>query len=236
MPETAKDRKANLLADLRRDVLTMVLEPGSDLDEATLAETYGLSRTPLRDAFRELTGEGYLTLHQNRGARVTDMGHRTLREFFLAAPMIYSSISQLAAENATPAQLDQLKDAQTAFKASLHSGNAADRTLANNRFHAITGEMAGNVYLQPSLNRLLIDHARISMTFYQPRNSAMAENVSLASEQHDGIIRAIEQGNGAKAAQLALDHWELSRGQIELFVMPTALDAPLGAAPGTRTA
>lgn len=236
MPETAKDRKANLLADLRRDVLTMVLEPGSDLDEATLAETYGLSRTPLRDAFRELTGEGYLTLHQNRGARVTDMGHRTLRDFFLAAPMIYSSISQLAAENATPLQLDQLKDAQTAFKASLHSGNAADRTLANNRFHAITGEMAGNVYLQPSLNRLLIDHARISMTFYQPRNSAMAENVSLASEQHDGIIRAIEQGNGAKAAQLALDHWELSRGQIELFVMPTALDAPLGAAPGTRTA
>ena len=236
MPETAKDRKANLLADLRRDVLTMVLEPGSDLDEATLAETYGLSRTPLRDAFRELTGEGYLTLHQNRGARVAEMGHRTLRDFFLAAPMIYSSITQLAAENATPAQLDQLKDAQTAFKASLHSGNAADRTLANNRFHAITGEMAGNVYLQPSLNRLLIDHARISMTFYQPRNSAMAENVSLASEQHDGIIRAIEDGNGAKAAQLALDHWELSRGQIELFVMPTALDAPLGAAPGARTA
>ncbi len=236
MPETAKDRKATLLADLRRDVLTMVLEPGSDLDEATLAETYGLSRTPLRDAFRELTGEGYLTLHQNRGARVAEMGHRTLRDFFLAAPMIYSSITQLAAENATPVQLDQLKDAQTAFKASLHSGNAADRTLANNRFHAITGEMAGNVYLQPSLNRLLIDHARISMTFYQPRNSAMAENVSLASEQHDGIIRAIEDGNGAKAAQLALDHWELSRGQIELFVMPTALDAPLGAAPGARTA
>lgn len=236
MPETAKDRKATLLADLRRDVLTMVLEPGSDLDEATLAETYGLSRTPLRDAFRELTGEGYLTLHQNRGARVAEMGHRTLRDFFLAAPMIYSSITQLAAENATPVQLDQLKDAQTTFKASLHSGNAADRTLANNRFHAITGEMAGNVYLQPSLNRLLIDHARISMTFYQPRNSAMAENVSLASEQHDGIIRAIEQGNGAKAAQLALDHWELSRGQIELFVMPTALDAPLGAAPGARTA
>ena len=96
--------------------------------------------------------------------------------------------------------------------------------------------MAGNVYLQPSLNRLLIDHARISMTFYQPRNSQMAENVSLASAQHDGIIHAIENGEGARAAQLALDHWELSRGQIELFVMPTALGAPLGAAPGARTA
>ncbi len=236
MSATAKERKELLLEALRRDVLTMTLQPGADLDEVSLSDDYGLSRTPLRDAFRELAGEGYLTLHQNRGARVADMGHRTLRDFFLAAPMIYSSITQLAAENATLAQLDELKDAQQAFKSTLRTGNPSDRTLSNNRFHAITGEMAGNVYLLPSLNRLLIDHARISMTFYQPRNSRMAENVSLASEQHDGIIRAIENGDSAKAAQLALDHWELSRGQIELFVMPTALEAPLGAAPGARTA
>ena len=236
MSATAKERKDLLLDTLRRDVLTMTLQPGADLDEVSLSEDYGLSRTPLRDAFRELAGEGYLTLRQNRGARVAEMGHRTLRDFFLAAPMIYSSITQLAAENATPAQLDELKDAQEAFKSTLRTGNPSDRTLSNNRFHAITGEMAGNVYLQPSLKRLLIDHARISMTFYQPRNSRMVENVSLASEQHDGIIRAIEDGDGAKAAQLALDHWELSRGQIELFVMPTALEAPLGAVPGTHTA
>lgn len=236
MSQSAINRKAKLLDDLRRDVLTLALPPGGDLDEQSLSDTYGLSRTPLRDAFRELAGEGYLTLHKNRGARVADMGHRTLRDFFLAAPMIYSSITRLAAENATQSQLDALKEAQVAFKSSLQTGNAADRTLANNRFHAITGEMAGNLYLTPSLNRLLIDHARISMTFYQPRNSQMAGNVALASEQHDDIILAIEDGDTTHAAQLALDHWELSRGQIELFVMPTALDAPLGAAPGTRTA
>ena len=236
MSASPKDRKAKLLSNLRRDVLSLALEPGVDLDEVSLSEEYGLSRTPLRDAFRELAGEGYVTMHKNRGARVAEMSHRSLRDFFLAAPMIYSSITQLAAENATSTQLDELKDAQAAFKSALRSGDARDRTLTNNRFHAITGEMAGNVYLQPSLNRLLIDHARISMTFYQPRNSRMAENVSLASEQHDGIIRAIENGDGAIAAQLALDHWELSRGQIELFVMPTALDAPLGATPGARTA
>jgi len=232
----AKDKKARLIEELRRDVLTLALEPGVDLDEASLAEKYGLSRTPLRDAFRELAGDGYVTIHKNRGARVADMSHRTLRDFFLAAPMIYSAVTQLAAENATTAQIAALKEAQEAFKAALRNGNAADRTMANNRFHAITGEMAGNVYLTPSLNRLLIDHARISMTFYQPRNSRMADNVVLASAQHEGIIRAIESGDAPRAAQLALDHWELSRGQIELFVMPTALDAGLGAAPGSRIA
>jgi DNA-binding GntR family transcriptional regulator len=233
---SAKDKKAKLIEELRRDVLTLALEPGVDLDEASLAEKYGLSRTPLRDAFRELAGDGYVTIHQNRGARVADMSHRTLRDFFLAAPMIYSAVTQLAVENATSDQIAELKEAQEAFKAALRNGNAADRTMANNRFHAITGEMAGNVYLTPSLNRLLIDHARISMTFYQPRNSRMADNVVLASAQHEGIIRAIENGDAPRAAQLALDHWELSRGQIELFVMPTALDAGLGAVPGSRTA
>lgn len=233
---SAKDKKAKLIEELRRDVLTLALEPGVDLDEASLAEKYGLSRTPLRDAFRELAGEGYVSIHQNRGARVADMSHRTLRDFFLAAPMIYSAVTQLAAENATSDQIAELKEAQEAFKAALRNGNAADRTMANTRFHVITGEMAGNVYLTPSLNRLLIDHARISMTFYQPRNSRMADNVVLASAQHEGIIRAIENGDAPRAAQLALDHWELSRGQIELFVMPTALDAGLGAVPGSRTA
>ena len=42
--------------------------------------------------------------------------------------------------------------------------------LENNRFHEIMGEMSGNVYLQPSLGRLLIDHARIGHTFFRPRN------------------------------------------------------------------
>ena len=114
MSQSAINRKAKLLDDLRRDVLTLALPPGGDLDEQSLSDTYGLSRTPLRDAFRELAGEGYLTLHKNRGARVADMGHRTLRDFFLAAPMIYSSITRLAAENATQSQLDALKEAQVA--------------------------------------------------------------------------------------------------------------------------
>ena len=102
MSISAKDKKETLLNELRRDVLIMALEPGVDLDEVTLSEEYGLSRTPLRDAFRELEGEGYLTIQKNRGARVADMSHRTLRDFFLAAPMIYSSITQLAAEMRQP--------------------------------------------------------------------------------------------------------------------------------------
>jgi DNA-binding GntR family transcriptional regulator len=88
--------------------------------------------------------------------------------------------------------------------------------------------MAQNCYLLPSLNRLLIDHARISMTFYRPSDSAMASNIAKAVEQHDAFIEIIEAGNGEAAAALAIEHWNLSRDQIEMFVMPRSLDMSFG--------
>lgn len=233
MTEAAKSKKTTLYDALKSDVLTLKLRPGEDLDEASLSEEYHLSRTPLREVFRQLAGEGYLDLRENRGARVSEMTHTTLRDFFLTAPMIYGAVLRLAAKNATQSQIAALETAQEAFKAALRSGTSADRAIANNRFHEITGDMADNVYLLPSFHRLLIDHSRISMTFYRPQDASMADNVAAASDQHDQIITAIKQADEAAAAQLAIDHWNLSRDQIELFVMPAGLDVPLGAAPKT---
>ncbi|MGI9391624.1 MAG: GntR family transcriptional regulator [Boseongicola sp.] len=231
MKETASNRKSDLYEYLKTSILTFQSFPGEDLDEAQLSKTFGLSRTPLREVFRQLAGDGYVEIRANRGARVSEMSYTTLRDFFQAAPMIYGAILRLAASNASRTQIEALKSSQLAFKKSLRTGSSADRALANNRFHEITGAMAGNVYLLPSFNRLLIDHARISMTFYRPQNTAMTENISLASEQHDQIITAIDTRDENSAAHLADEHWKLSRDQIELFVMPDALNAPLGGLP-----
>lgn len=236
MKDVGKNRKAACYEHLKSAILTMQLTPGSDLDEASLSDQFGLSRTPLREVLRQLAGEGYTELRENRGARVSELSYTTLRAFFLAAPMIYGAILRLAALNAIPAQIEELKAVQSRFKSALRSGIASDRALANNRFHEVTGEMASNVYLLPSFKRLLIDHARISMTFYQPTTTRMAENVSLASQQHDEIIAAIEARDDRRAAALADAHWNLSRGEIELFVTPNALDVPLGELPVTATA
>lgn len=228
---TARDRKTALVDHLKRAILTQDLPPGEDLDEVALCAAFGLSRTPVREVFRDLDGLGYVDLRENRGARVSGLSHGTLRDFFLAAPMIYAAVLRLAAANATPAQIADLKAAQAEFRTALGGGSPADRTLANNRFHEITGAMCGNVYLLPSFRRLLVDHARIGMTFYRPRTPAMSENLGRASEQHDAMIAAIEAGDEAGAARLAEEHWALSRGQIESFVMPDALDIALGEAP-----
>lgn len=228
MTAAARFQKEKLYSDLKRAILTMDLQPGSDLEEIKLAEKYSLSRTPLREVFRQLAGEGYTTIHQNRSVRVAEMSHKTLRNFFLTAPMIYGAVLRLAAQNATGGQITALKAAQQAFQKALANGSTKDRALANNRFHAITGDMAHNAYLTPSFNRLLIDHARISMTFYDPHNRTMAEKSTIAADQHDAIIDSIETHNEDRAAELAIAHWRLSRDQMEAFVMPAGLQADLG--------
>jgi len=236
MPTTRGTAKSVAYEDLRRAILTLKRQPGSALEESELCALYGLSRTPLREVLQQLSGEGYVTLQLNRGARVSDMTHFTLRDFFLAAPLIYSAILRLAAQNASPAQISDLKKSQEAFRSALASGDVTERALTNDSFHRVTGEMAGNSYLLASLERLLIDHTRIAMTFFRPKSGSSDDRLELACRQHDEMIASIEAGDEDRAAELALEHWALSRDQIELFVMPSGLEAPLGVPPKQKSA
>lgn len=215
--------KSDLYDDLRRQVLTMELEPDSDIDEVRLSESYGMSRTPVRETLRRLAGEGYLEIRENRGARVAPMNHTTLRNFFLVAPMIYAAIARLAAQNFKPRQLDDLKDTQTRFRAAAQARDHLAMVLENNRFHEIMGEMSGNVYLQPSLSRLLIDHARIGRTFFRPRDVAMERRMRTAADHHDGFIAALAAHDEDAVVDLVFEHWELSRANIEMFIAPAPL-------------
>lgn len=225
-------KKSVCIEDLRRRILTQELEPAAYLDEVEIGETYGISRPPVREVLRQLAGEGYVVLHENRGAQVAPMSHKTLRNFFIAAPMIYAATARLAAQHASPPQVDRLKQVQRSFRVAIRNGDTTQRALLNERFHAVMGEIADNEYLMPSLRRLLIDHTRIGMTFYSPRQTNLARQQAVAADQHDQFIALIESGDADGAAELAVAHWELSRAQIENFVTPESIQLPLGKPPG----
>lgn len=227
-------KKSICIDDLRRRILTQELDPGSYLDEVEIGETYGISRPPVREVLRQLAGEGYVVLHENRGAQVAPMSHKTLHSFFIAAPMIYAAVARLAAQQASPLQVDRLKQIQRSFRVAIRNGDGPQRALLNERFHAVMGEAAGNEYLLPSLRRLLIDHTRIGMTFYSPRQTNLAKQQAVAADQHDQFIELIAAGDEEAAADLAVAHWELSREQIEKFITPESIKIPLGKPPGGK--
>ena len=221
------DRKDHFLNDLKRRILTLDLAPGSPLDEVALSQEYKVSRTPARDVFRQLAGEGYLLIRSNRGAQVSPMNHKSLRDFFLTAPMIYSATSRLAAINATDAQVHQLEIIQQQFTEALTKAEADLMVFYNDAFHSKIGEMADNVYLTPSLRRLLIDHARIGHTFYRPADDESKQDMNTAASHHDEMIDAFRDNDEDRSARLAAEHWELSRKSIERFITPESLDIPL---------
>lgn len=217
--------KAALYEDIKRQILTMERDPDELLDEASLTAQYGLSRTPVREVFQRLAGEGYLDIVEKRGVRVIPMSHATLRNFFLVAPMIYAAIGRLAVQHYKPAQLKALKETQKRFRKAVQTQDAEALALENNRFHEIMGEMAGNPYLQPSLGRLLIDHCRIGHTFFRPRNEDMEQRLRLAADHHDAFIAAIEAHDEQAVVDLVFEHWELSRENMEIFIAPQGLKA-----------
>lgn len=220
--------KARLYDDIKRQVLTLALEPGAPLDETSLSARYGVSRTPLREVFRRLEGEGYVEIRDNRGTVVSPMSHRALRDFFQTAPMIYAAVGRLAARNASESDIAALTETQARFREAVETGDAAEMVVWNDRFHRRIGEIADNRYLLPSYHRLLIDHARIGDTFWRGRHAEMRARIETAAAQHDHFIAHIGAGDEEAVVALTLEHWALSREHFELFVRPEPLpvDAP----------
>ncbi|WP_439150411.1 GntR family transcriptional regulator, partial [Sulfitobacter sp.] len=147
-----RSTKETCLADIKRRILSTDLAPGVDLDEVSLCDQYGMSRTPLREVLQRLQGEGYVELAQNRSAKVASMDVGVLRTFFQTARMVYANITRLACENRTARQIDRLKQAQLDFTKAAKASHAGEAALANHRFHGLIGEMAANPYLLASLS------------------------------------------------------------------------------------
>jgi len=216
-------KKTALFDALKQQILQLDLEPGSALDEVSLCEAYSVSRTPLREILHRLAGAGFVRIEPNRGASVSSMDLATMRTFFQTAPMIYASIARIAAEKATPVSVKALRGIQKQFHKAVKDDRPRDMALLNHQLHETIGEIADNPYLTPSLNRLLIDHTRMSQTFYRSRTKAERKRITTASKQHDEMIDAIEAHEASRAVELTLDHWALSRDRMELYVRPDPL-------------
>ncbi len=127
---------------LRQRIFRRELEPGSWIDELKIAEEFGISRTPLREALKVLAAEGLVTMKVRRGAYVTEMSEKDLRDVYHLLSLLESDAAGVVAERATDAQLKTLQDLHAELEAAV-----ADREkffAINERFHMQLLEMADN--------------------------------------------------------------------------------------------
>lgn len=201
-------RKAGLLPELLADYLrdriaSGALPPGHRLVEQEVAGALQVSRVPLREAFRILCAEGLVTLSPHRGAEVSATSQEELEELFEVRSMIESRAAALAAERATPAQLQEMRQLVARMGAAIRSGDTVAYYQGAARFHDAVVEAAGN----GSLARL---HSQIKVKFrrYQMALSSVAEFPARSNQEHARLVKAIAERDPASAAGHAAEHVE----------------------------
>ncbi|NNU42813.1 GntR family transcriptional regulator [Ramlibacter montanisoli] len=127
---------------LRQRIFRRELEPGSWIDEVKLAQEYGISRTPLREALKVLAAEGLVTMKVRRGAYVTEVSERDLSDVYHLLALLESDAAAVVAERATDAQLKELQKLHQELEAAVKN---RDKFFAvNERFHMRLLELADN--------------------------------------------------------------------------------------------
>ena len=127
---------------LRQRIFRRELEPGSWIDELKIAEEFGISRTPLREALKVLAAEGLVTMKVRRGAYVTEMSEKDLRDVYHLLSLLESDAAGVVATTATAEQLQALQALHQELEEA--TGNRERFFAVNERFHMLLLELADN--------------------------------------------------------------------------------------------
>ena len=185
---------------LRQRIFNKQLEPGSWIDELKLAEEYGISRTPLREALKVLATEGLVTMKVRRGAYVTEVHAKDQRDVYHLLSLLESDAAGVVAATATEAQLADLQALHQALKAA--SGNTETFFEINERFHVRLLEIADNRWR----DQLVADLRKV-MKLNRHNSLLKSGRVDESLQEHQLILDALLARDPALSAQRMREHF-----------------------------
>jgi DNA-binding GntR family transcriptional regulator len=208
-------------AQVREDIIGLRLPPGADLDEATLEERFGVSRTPVREALIRLASDGLIVLLPNRGARITHIDIADVPQLFEALELCQRTTIRWAAMRRTEPDIGELREMNRKFLEAARNGDSEQMGEVNKRFHMIIGRVCGNKYFESLYSSLLAASLRLARTAfaYAPQSGEAHEGYYMeVVRQHEAMIRAVESRDADGADALARAHTDLFRDRIERYL------------------
>ena len=217
---------------IRSGILDGRFPPSSRITEQDIAAQSGVSRTPVREALRRLQAEGLLQFVPNQGAVVATWSARDIEEIFELRAMLESYVAALAAERATPEQINQLRDlAERQYDLSQDCSSAVLKAVSvlNNQFHKILQQSADSKRLDAMLSQL-VEVPLVSKTF----NSYTPEQLIRSASHHLEIVIALDERDSASAAAVMRAHVLAARQAFRALggEILTGLERPAAAAQG----
>ena len=199
-PAPPQSRTNYVVERLKYDLADGVLRPGEALRQVQIAQRYGVSVTPVREALRILEADGAITYSPHRGATVRDVDAETAADLYRLRASVESLATRIAVERMTPDRLAAIESAHTELREAKSAGaEGADLSRLNRRLHFTIYEGG---------SPLVLDHIRtlwtrfpVSVTIWHT-----ARNAQALDRDHAKIVKAIRASDPEQAATLMSTH------------------------------
>lgn len=195
-------RRADRIAEqLEEMILTGRFGRGDRLDEIKLAEEFGVSRTPIREAFQKLVVSGLVQQLPRRGVFVHQPGAVELMEMFEVMAEIEAVCGRFAALRISDVALDDLRDANARCLSAIEAKDTDGYYHENERFHHIIYQQSGNRFLEQEAQRL---HRRLSP--FRRLQLQFRGRIQQSMDEHEAIVAALTAAQPDKAAEVLRAH------------------------------
>lgn len=182
-------------------IVTGIYPPGTRLDEQELATTFGVSRTPVREALIQLASAGLIEIKPRRGATVPEVGADRICEMFELMAEMEAMCGRLAARRITPAEQQGLQEAHNACEAARDACQPDTYYQLNEVFHQRIYEASHNGFLAEQASAL---HRRLRP--YRRLQLRVRNRMSTSFNEHEAIVDAILKGDSDQASSLLRSH------------------------------
>lgn len=173
---------------LRDAILKGELDPGEHLMEVQLANRLGVSRTPIREAIRQLETEGLVVMTPRKGAVVAEITQKDLTDVLEVRKTLEELAVELACNKITKDEIQQLRDCDDRFCDALKNNELTVIADIDEQFHDIIYEATGNKRLIQLLNNLRQQMYRYRLEYIKDDNKW-----DVLKEEHKKLVRAIEE-------------------------------------------
>lgn len=206
---------------IERLILDGTLKPGEPLREMNLAKTLGVSRGPVREAFRGLEEKGLVKVAKNCGVQVRTLSHAEADQIYEVRITLEALIGRKVAENICPDGLVELSGILDRMADAAEQRDVNPYTSLNLVYHDTLARLSGNPQLHETYRRLVAQLSLFRRRAYLHDQQSMA----LSLREHRAIYQAVAERDAERASRLLRDHAEDSRGRLHAALLPSDTEA-----------
>lgn len=180
--------REKILESIRDAIISGTIIPGSRVSEPELADRFGISRTPIREAFRQLESEGYLKVIPRKGAVVSAFTQKDVEEFYAIKSILEGYAARLACKRLSEKEIDRLQAINARLAELCAHSDVKQFFKVHNDFHDLFIKAADNEKLREMINLLVTRFQRLRlMSLSQPGR------MDISVQEHDKIIKAFRE-------------------------------------------